>query len=127
MKLKDDQLEFVQQFVSTTKKQIKNSKKYLENKEEEVALEDCFRPSQQSTIKKYKLFSMTPFSTLVPKYMDIDYTHLRSLLLKVKRLVPASEDLLKEEDDLVENRHEKATKLFSQMFDFEKLSINLNK
>lgn len=94
-----------------------------ENNTEIVRTEDCFRPEMSTVIKMYKLFNLVPLYTFQYKYVDIDIAHLKYLLNKVKR-ESQCEDLFDEGD--LENKHEKATHAFSQIFDFEKLRIDLN-
>lgn len=75
-------------------------------------------------IKKYKLFTLVPLYSFTRKYVEIDIAHLRSLILKVQRESQTSIDILNE--DRENNKHERATLFFSQVFDFELLRLDIN-
>lgn len=119
-----EQNQFLLDFIQVTTEQVRNSRVYLdENNTEIIRIEDCFRPEMSTSLKMYKLFHLVPLYNFLYKYVDIDIAHLKYLLNKVKR-ESQCEDLFDEGDSI--NKHEKATFAFSQIFDFEKLRIDLN-
>lgn len=126
LRLTAAQFEFINNLIQTTRRQIGNSRMYLtEEGHHTVNIEDCFRPEMAQSIKQYKLFTLVPMYSLTRKYVEIDYSHLRSLLLKVRRETQLELDDLRDEST-DETRHDQAVLLFSQIFDFDKLRLKLH-
>ena len=122
--LNAEQNDFIAHLIQQTMHQIENSRLYLgENSANAINIEACFRPEMSTSIKQYKLFSLVPSYSFTRKYVDIDYPHLISLLKKVGRELRV--DSLIDEGDS-DNKHERATYLFSQIFDFEKIRLDIN-
>lgn len=122
LQLNVNQDRFLVNLVQTTQEQLRNSRRYLQENAN-TRIEDCFRPEMATSIKKYKMFSLTPLYSFTHKYFEIDIVHLKSLLLKVRRELQ-SDDTIDEGDN--ENKHEKATYFFSQVFDFDSVRLDLN-
>ncbi|GAA5799348.1 hypothetical protein HPULCUR_004762 [Helicostylum pulchrum] len=132
------QYEYIINLIQTTRNQIINSEIYLDENNENrlnTRIQDCFRPDMALSIKQYKLFSLVPMYSFTRKYVEIYIKHLRSLLLKAQRKTGITLDSLnrnrnRNNDDNNEgdneNKHELATLLFSQVFDFERLRLGLN-
>ncbi|GAA5816140.1 hypothetical protein MFLAVUS_009666 [Mucor flavus] len=100
-----------------------NSRTYLQENTD-TKIEDCFRPEMATYIKKYKMFSLTPLYSFTLEYAEINIVHLKSLLPKVRRELQ-SDDTINEGDN--ENKHERATYFFSQVFDFDSVRLDSKK
>ncbi|GAA5809482.1 hypothetical protein MFLAVUS_002890 [Mucor flavus] len=122
LQLNVNQNQFLVNLVQTTQEQLRNSRTYLQGNTD-TRIEDCFRPEMATSIKQYKMFSLTPLYSFTLKYVEIDIVHLKSLLLKVRRELQ-SDDIIDEGDN--ENKHERATYFFSQVFDFDSVRLDLN-
>ncbi|GAA5812210.1 hypothetical protein MFLAVUS_005660 [Mucor flavus] len=122
LQLNVNQNQFLVNLVQTTQEQLRNSRTYLQENTD-TRIEDCFRPEMATSIKQYKMFSLTRLYSFTLKYVEIDIAHLKSLLLKVRRELQ-SDDIIDEGDN--ENKHERATYFFSQVFDFDSVRLDLN-
>lgn len=97
--LTGDQNHFLQNLIKKTRDQVRSSRAYLdENDDGDIPMEDCFRPELAIL-----LYSFTY------KYVEIDITHLKSLLLRVKRELSLRRRLAVEGDS--ENKHVEEFKL----------------
>ncbi|GAA5811856.1 hypothetical protein MFLAVUS_005302 [Mucor flavus] len=105
LQLNVNQNQFLVNLVQTTQEQLHNSRTYLQENTD-TRIEDCFRPEMATSIKQYKMFSLTPLYSFTLKYVEIDIVHLKSLLLKVRRELQ-SDDIIGKGDN--ENKHERAT------------------
>lgn len=124
--LDNDQLQFILELIETTRAQIRNSRIYLDQDNQDrvnVRIQDCFRPEMALCIRQHKLFTLYSFTR---KYMEIDYVCLKSLLRRVHGAdgVSLATALIPNNFD---SEHEEATFVFSQVFDFSRLRIDINK
>ncbi|KAI9354657.1 hypothetical protein BD770DRAFT_130247 [Pilaira anomala] len=124
LNLENDQLAFLINFIATTQEQLRNSRLYHENRDN-IDIQNCFRPSMSESVRKYKLFTLVPMYNFTRKYVEIDIAHLRSLILKVQNETEVDMGILDENAD-DNTKHEAATRLFSEVFDFGLLRIDLN-
>lgn len=120
--LSDVQERFLVELINTTRRQLQNSIEYLaaDLANNRMDIQECFRPEMNLTITKYKLFSLVPEW----KYVPVDYPHLKSFLIKVRDELGLNDDLL--DEGTGDNRHVRATHMFSQTFDFESLRLDIN-
>ncbi|GAA5813016.1 hypothetical protein MFLAVUS_006482 [Mucor flavus] len=137
LQLETAQYEYIVNLIQTTRNQIVNSKIYMDESNENrlnVRIQYCFRPEMLLSIKQYKLFSLVPMYSFTRKYVEIDIAHLKFLLRKVQRETQIPLEILRETQILLETlqenqedrKHDDATLLFSQVFDFDRLRLDLN-
>lgn len=127
LQLETAQYEYIVNLIQTTRNQIVNSKIYMDESNENrlnVRIQYCFRPEMLLSIKQYKLFSLVPMYSFTRKYVEIDIAHLKSLLRKVQRETQIPLETLQENQE--DRKHDDATLLFSQVFDFDRLRLDLN-
>lgn len=137
LQLETAQYEYIVNLIQTTRNQIVNSKIYMDESNENrlnVRIQYCFRPEMLLSIKQYKLFSLVPMYSFTRKYVEIDIAHLKSLLRKVQRETQIPLEILREtqipletlQENQEDRKHDDATLLFSQVFDFDRLRLDLN-
>ena len=139
---------YINNLIQTTRDQIRSSRMYRNEVDghRTVNIEDCFRPEMAQSIRQYKLFTLVSMYSFTRKYVEIDIAHLKSLLVKVKkevrktmglrdeetsaRNIPVDQDTevpeLPELPEREDTKHDQATVLLNETFDFCKLKIDLN-
>ncbi|KAI9251136.1 hypothetical protein EDC94DRAFT_651986 [Helicostylum pulchrum] len=108
-------------FVTTSTLNIPYNWTLLDENRLSTRIQDCFRPDMALSIKQYKIFSLVSMYSFTRKYVEIDIKHLRN---NDDNNEGDNEGDNENEND-EENKHELTTLLFSQVFNFEYLRLDL--
>jgi hypothetical protein len=90
-----------------------------------VSVESCFTPDVEDVMNQKRVFSLVPSYSLNRQYVSVDLTTLRQLAFTSGLRIN-----LAHEEGNQGDKHEQATRLFAQVFDFQKVrypSPNSNK